>query len=163
MAGLTLLKENIEGEKSAFIATFATFFLWQLAALLSAALGSRYFKRRTTTTGVANNQNNNAISTTTSQPMKTKFDPERAARLIFLGLFSSVAANHMLYGVTRAVSVLAWIAFAVAVVYLLVRTVLHSRGIGSAGMLHRVVDVAALGALAVMFTIMWSIAFHVRW
>jgi hypothetical protein len=162
MAGLTLLKENIEGEKSAFIATFSTFLLWLLTLLLSSALGGTFLKHRAVDRTAATHQGN-ASSTTTTPQVKSKFDLERAARLIFLGLFSSVAVNHMLYGVTRTIAVLSWIAFAITVVYLVVRTALHRRSVGSPGLLHRLVDLAALGSLAVIFTAMWSVAFHVRW
>ena len=162
MATLTLLKENIEGEKSAWIATFTTLLMWLLALLLSSALGGTFFKRRPAATP-ASALTSNAVNTTTSQPVKSKFDLERAARLIFLGLFSSVAVNQMLYGVTRTVAVLAWISFAVGALYLLIRTVLHKRGVGSAGMLHRVIDVVALLTLAVLYTAMWSVAFDTRW
>ena len=161
MAALTLLKENIEGEKSAFIATFCTFLLWQLALLLASGLGGSFFKPRSSTAASSGHSANTSV--TTVQPVKNKFDLERAARLIFLGLFSSVLVNHTLYGVSRAVAVLAWISFAVAASYLLVRTLLHKRGVGSAGILHRLIDVAALGVLAVLFTWIWSIAFHHRW
>jgi hypothetical protein len=158
MANLTLLKQNIEGEKSAWIATFCMLLLWWLALLLSSALGGSFFRHRTNTVtqGTATSPSNTEI-------VKHKFDLERAARLIFLGLFSSVVINEILYGATKAVAVLAWIAFAVAAVYLVLRTILHRRAVGSSGMLHRLVDIVFLGTLAGLFTAMWSIAFHMRW
>jgi hypothetical protein len=154
---ITLLKSHIEGERSAFIAVFATFFLWGLALLFSTLFGHKLrAKNRTTGTATAAD-----VGTEVNHP-RTAFDLERAAHRIFFGQFVAVAINEMLYGVRRSVKILAWVVFSLAVLYLATRTVLSHLGRLS-GTATRPLDFLFMATFLILWTAMISIAFDTRW
>jgi hypothetical protein len=156
MALITVVKENILGQKSAWAATFATFLLWVITLVVTALLGGNLIKRRTATNAA------DGAPQTATVPPKSKFDAERMAERLFLGLFASVAVNDMWYGVHRSIGILAWIVFALSALYLLIRGALHHQG-RPLGVIHKAVTAAFLIPIVVLLVTMWSIAWDSRW
>ena len=154
---VTLLKPHIEGERGAFISVFATFFLWGVALLFSTLFGHK-LRAKTRTTGTVTAPDVN----TDVDHRRTAFDLERAAHRIFFGQFVAVTINQLLYGVRRSVKILAWIVFALAVLYLTLRTVLSHLGRLSSKA-TRPLDFLFMLAFLILWTSMISIAFDTRW
>jgi len=160
---VTLVREHIIGEKSAWTATFATFLLWGLALLASTLIGRKIVPARGT--GLFGGRaNTTTAAATTEEPgvRRSSFDLERAAHRIIFGQFLSVSINEHLYGVRKSTAVISWIVFAVGAFYLIVRSVAHRTGKLSDA-ITRVIDFVFMGIFLILFVIMWSIAFSTRW
>jgi len=164
---VTLVREHIEGERGAAVATFATFLLWGLALLSSTLIGRKIapaqrgtglFGRRNTTTTA------NADNTVTGEPgvRRSTFDLERAAHRIIFGQFVAFSFNEHLYGVRHSIKVISWIVFALGVLYLLLRTVVHRSGKLTEA-ITRVVDFVFMGSFLILWVTAISIAFSTRW
>jgi uncharacterized membrane protein len=156
MALITVVKDNILGQKSAWAATFATFLLWGVTLLVTALLGGNLIKRRAASDGA------DVTPPAAAVAPKSKFDAERMAERLFLGLFASVLVNDLWYGVRRSVGVIAWIVFALSALYLLVRGVLHHQG-RPQGVVHKAVTALFLVPIFILWITMWSIAWDNRW
>lgn len=160
---VTLVREHIEGERSAWTGTFATFLLWGLALLASTLIGRKIVPARGT--GLFGRRQSTTTAATTAEEPGTRrstFDLERAAHRIIFGQFLSVSINEHLYGVRKSIGIISWIVFAVGAFYLIVRSVAHRSG-KLTDTITRGLDFVFMLIFLILFTIMWSIAFSTRW